>query len=223
MPPTVGKIAANTEIRDQLASVYQSQLDEIARGLVVLFAEKDASASPSLPDATGLFSYSGSPAVPAAAVVIPGLARSISLNAAFDPASGGNPMLIRDGGANGAAYRSNATNAPSFQDRITALISALDSTMSFAPGTGLPETASVKSLAQSSAGWVESLRAEASRKSEFLNALTTKSREALSRAIGVNMDDEMAELLNLERSYQASAKVIGIVNEMFNSLFEAVR
>jgi flagellar hook-associated protein 1 FlgK len=95
--------------------------------------------------------------------------------------------------------------------------------MSFAPGTGLPETASVKSLAQSSAGWVEGLRAEASRKSEFLNALTTKSREALSRATGVNMDDEMAELLNLERSYQASAKVIGIVNQMFNSLFEAVR
>jgi flagellar hook-associated protein 1 FlgK len=223
MPPTQGKIAANAEIRDKLAPTYQNQIDEIARGLIVIFAEKDVSATPTLPDATGLFSYSGSPAVPGAATVIPGLAGTISLNAAFDPASGGNPFLLRDGGANGAAYKSNVTNAPSFQDRITALISALDAPMTFSASTGLPASANIKQLAQNSSGWVEGLRSEASQKSDYLNALTAKAKEALSRATGVNIDDEMAEMLNLERSYQASAKVVTIIDQMFASLMAAVR
>jgi flagellar hook-associated protein 1 FlgK len=223
MQPTQGKIAANAEVRDRLAPTYQNQIDEIARGLIVLFAEKDVSASPTLPDATGLFSYSGSPAVPGTAAVIPGLAGTIFINPAFDPASGGDPFLVRDGGANGVAYKSNTTNAPSFQDRITALISALDSPMTFATATGLPASGSIKELAQNSAGWVEGLRSEASQKSDYLDALTARAKEALSRATGVNIDDEMAEMLNLERSYQASAKVITIIDQMFASLIAAVR
>ncbi|NJM28728.1 MAG: hypothetical protein HC855_00065 [Rhizobiales bacterium] len=39
----------------------------------------------------------------------------------------------------------------------------------------------------------------------------------------MNIDDEMAEMLNLERSYQASAKVITIIDQMFASLIASVR
>jgi flagellar hook-associated protein 1 FlgK len=39
----------------------------------------------------------------------------------------------------------------------------------------------------------------------------------------VNIDEEMSILLNLEKSYQASARIMTSVDAMFNSLLEAVR
>ena len=50
-----GRIAALAQVRDTIAVTYQSQLDEIARGLIQATAESDQSASPTLPDAPGLF------------------------------------------------------------------------------------------------------------------------------------------------------------------------
>jgi flagellar hook-associated protein 1 FlgK len=40
---------------------------------------------------------------------------------------------------------------------------------------------------------------------------------------GVSVDEEMAALLDLEKSYQASSKIISVVDGMLASLLEAVR
>ncbi len=223
MPPTKGKIATYVDIRDNVSVTYQKQLDETARGLIVAFAENDQSSSPTFPTATGLFSYFGAPATPVGAIVVDGLANSISVNSAYDPVKGGNPMLIRDGGANGANYVYNFQGSPGYQDRIRDLIGSLDASMQFSADTQLTTTASLKNFTQSSAGWVEGLRSEASSKSEYLSSVTARAKEALSSATGVNVDDEMTEMLNLERSYQASAKVITIIDQMFSALLQAVR
>ncbi len=98
MPLRDGKIVAQVNVRDTLTTSYQSQLDEVARGLISRFSESDQSGA-SLPDATGLFSYTGSPAVPLAGTVYPGLASEIRISAAFDPTQGGTASLLRDGGA----------------------------------------------------------------------------------------------------------------------------
>ena len=45
---------------------------------------------------------------------------------------------------------------------------------------------------------------------------------ALSNAVGVNLDDEYAQQLQLEQSYQASSKLITVVNSMFQTLLDAV-
>ena len=45
--------------------------------------------------------------MPAAGTLVNGLAGSISLNPRSIPRQGGNPLLLRDGGANGAAYVHN--------------------------------------------------------------------------------------------------------------------
>ncbi len=221
MPTRQGKLAAFAEMRDVVAPTYQNQLDEIARGLIVAFAEKDTTAVQ--PDATGLFTFPGAPAVPFAANVVSGLAGTIRINPAFDRSRGGNPMLLRDGGANGPAYVANTTGQSGFQQRITSLISTLDENMTFATETQLSTQVSLKELAASSAGWLEGLRTEASSRSQYLSALSTRAGEALSRATGVNIDDEMSMMLNLERSYQAAAKVITVVDQMFASLLAVVR
>ena len=54
-----GRLIGLAAVRDTYAVTYQNQLDEIARGLIEAFAESDQSASPSLPDAPGLFTYPG--------------------------------------------------------------------------------------------------------------------------------------------------------------------
>lgn len=69
-----GKLAGLLKLRDGVAATMQSQLDEIARGLVTAFAET----APSQPNATGLFTWPGAPAIPAAGTLVNGLAGSIS-------------------------------------------------------------------------------------------------------------------------------------------------
>ncbi|TIR77126.1 MAG: flagellar hook-associated protein FlgK [Mesorhizobium sp.] len=88
-----GKLAGMLKLRDGVAVTMQSQLDEIARGLITAFAET----APSQPNAAGLFTWSGAPAIPAAGTLVDGLAGSISVNAAFDPSAGGSAALLRDG------------------------------------------------------------------------------------------------------------------------------
>src|SRR3954454_14515827 len=91
MPLKSGKIAGLAQLRDSATVTYQSQLDEIARGLITIFAESDQSAVPALPNVPGLFPYPGAPAIPASATVSVGLAGTITIAASVDPASGGNP------------------------------------------------------------------------------------------------------------------------------------
>ena len=70
MPLKSGKLAGLAQLRDEDTVTYQSQLDEIARGLVNAFKESDQSAVPTLPDVPGLFTYLGAPAMPASATCL---------------------------------------------------------------------------------------------------------------------------------------------------------
>ncbi len=217
MPSKSGNIVAYAQVRDQIAPTYQNQLDEIARGLVNNFAEKDQSTTPTQPDQTGLFSYSGSPAVPGATPVS-GLAAQISVNAAYDPSAGGSANLLRDGGANGAAYVYNSSNVSGFQARLQSLFQSMGQTQSFSTSTQLASSNTILGLATASAGWVEANRSDADTKSTNAQATQTRSKAALLSATGVNLDSEMSTMLNLEKSYQASAKVLTVVNQIMSDL-----
>ena len=143
---------------------YQSQLDEIARGLIRATAESDQSASPTLPDAPGLFTWNGAPAMPASGIQI-GLAGMIKVNASVDPAQGGNPSRLRDGGISNPgnpAYVYNSTGASGFSDRLNQLLDALDKQQSFDPSAGAGANASVSGFAASSVAWLQAERKSAS-------------------------------------------------------------
>ena len=129
-----GKLAGLVQVRDEIAPSYQSQLDEIARGLIETFAETDQSATPTLPPAAGLFTYAGGPGVPPSGTVMAGLAGSITVNKNADPTQGGNAELVRDGGISNPgnpAYTYNTTGAASYTDRIQALMSNIDTERTF--------------------------------------------------------------------------------------------
>ncbi|PBB86691.1 flagellar hook-associated protein FlgK [Mesorhizobium sp. WSM3876] len=214
----VGKLAGMIKLRDSVASTMQSQLDEIARGLITAFAET----APAQPDAAGLFTWSGAPSIPPAGTLVDGLAGSISVNAAFDPSAGGNPALLRDGGANGLAYVSNTAGAASYSDLLIAYSDRLDQPMAFDTSAGITITSGVSDYAANAIGWFEGVRQQASTNADAKEALATRTAEALSNDTGVNVDQEMSLLLDLEHTYQASARMMKTVDDMLDALLGAV-
>lgn len=129
-----GRLTGLVAVRDDIAATYQNQLDEIARGLIEAFAESDQSATPSLPDSPGLFTYPGSPAMPASGTLLVGLAGAIRINPSVDPSQGGNLALLRDGGMAGdPAYVYNTSGGSAYADRLNQYVTALSATRSFDP------------------------------------------------------------------------------------------
>ena len=68
--------------------------------------------------------------------------------------------------------------------------------------------------------WFEGVRKDASSAAEAKEALAARTAEALSNDTGVNVDMEMSLLLDLEHTYEASARLIKAVDDMLSSLLD---
>ncbi|TDH38280.1 flagellar hook-associated protein FlgK [Pseudohoeflea suaedae] len=215
-----GTLQANLQIRDEYAPGLQRQLDEIARGLIMAFAEKDQSAVPTQPDMPGLFTWSGGTML-TSGTLEPGVAASIRVNPALVTASGGNPMLLRDGGINGAAYVSNPTGGAGYSGLLDGYVQGFDKDMTFDGAAGLGNTMTLSEFAADSIGWLEQNRSDAAASSETKDAYVYRTLEAYSNLTGVSLDEEMAILLELEQSYKASTRIISAVDEMLQALLAA--
>jgi flagellar hook-associated protein 1 FlgK len=214
-----GRLTGLAAVRDDITVTYQNQLDETARGLIEVFAESDQSATPTLPDAPGLFTYPGAPAMPASGTLMVGLAGSIRVNPTVDPSQGGNLSLLRDGGMAGdPAYVYNTTGGSAYADRLNEYVSSLATSRAFDPSVQLLPTATLGSFASSSAAWLQETRKFANDNSEYADTLLQRSSDALSKETGVNIDEEMTTLLELERAYQASTRLITTIDNMLKSL-----
>ncbi|MGO9808596.1 MAG: flagellar hook-associated protein FlgK, partial [Rhodomicrobium sp.] len=152
-----GALVGLVSVRDNLAPTYQSQLDQIASGLITDFQETDQSATPSQPAQAGLFTDGGSLTVPSTGAVTPGLAATIQVASSVNPTTG-NPALLRDGGisSNGAApYVYNPVPGQTgYSDRLNQLISNLSQPLTFDANAGAGTQASVTDYASSSASWL---------------------------------------------------------------------
>ncbi len=75
-----GALAGYAAVRDQIAPTYESQLDEVARGLITQFQETDQSgANPPATSQAGLFTNGSSLSVPVFGTAVPGLAATIQV------------------------------------------------------------------------------------------------------------------------------------------------
>jgi flagellar hook-associated protein 1 FlgK len=223
MPLTSGAVQGLVALRDGAALTMEAQLDEAARLLVTAFRETDQTGG-GKPDKAGLFVIDGAASLPPGGVRVPGLALKLEIAASVDPAKGGNALLLRDGGMSGDAdYRANATGSAGFNDRLNGLIAALDEEGATDVAVGLGARQSVSTFADRSFGWLEETRRDATGNAEFLAVVRQRSTDALAADTGVSLDAEMTRLLELERSYGASAKLIAVVDEMYATLLSAVR
>ncbi len=223
-----GSLAGLTQLRDVTAPQFQDQLDETARGLINSFAESDQTNS-GQPTLMGLFTTSAGIATGnllPGSTLTPGLAGQIIVNPDVDPSQGGNLSLLQNGGISdpgNQAYVYNTTGATGYSARIQQLLSGLSTTQSFDLSAGNGSSASVTSYATNSIGWFEAQRQTADSATTYQSALLTQTQTALSSATGVNLDAQMSQMLSLENSYQASAKLLDTVNTLYSTLFTALQ
>lgn len=209
-----GRIAGLVELRDTIVSDYAEQLDEVALGLINAFKEVDPAAAD--PDFAGLFTLSAAAPNPQTIPIsATGLAASIAVNVAVDFEAGGNVTKLRDG-INHNYNPGGMSPHPSYSGRLSTLSDSLQNGLNAAGKTVLDFTSITIS-------WVESQRKASSEANIYNTAMVQQLTEALSNARGVDLNEETALQLELERSFAASAQLISVVDNMFQALLDAVR
>ena len=206
-PMRGGALGALFEMRDVELVEAQARLDGVARDLAERFQQ--TAVDPTLaPGDPGLFTDGGAAILPADEV---GLAGRLRLNAAVDPAFGGESWRLRDGLA------AAAPGAVGNGQILTAMSSSLSETR-------LPASASLPAVARSLHGMVADLQsAAASELNEHERQLSfyTARRDALvttEKEGGVDTDAEMQKLMLIEQSYAANARVIETVGNLIDTL-----
>lgn len=134
---------------------------------------------------------------------VTGMAGRISLNPIFDSKTpGGGPEH--------------------FGKDIQKLVDKFDQSRVFGSDTGLEANQSIMGFAKQSQSWMEGTRSTALNSAQYQSTMYSRAAEALSNDTGVNTDDEMALMLQLEQSYSASARVISTVGKMLDDLMNAI-
>lgn len=221
-----GTLQAALQIRDDVAPTYQKQLDEMARGLVTIFAEKYSDSSE--PTKPGLFTWSGG-SVPTGSTAVAGMAGSITVNPKLITSQGGDPTLLRDGGINnfvdssGVAhngYTVNTSGDSGYSTQLDAYITAMNTKMAFDPNAGSDTSATLMDYSANSIGWLEGQRSTATTAAENTSAALSRSSSAYSNATGVNLDEELTLMMDIEQSYKAGTKILNAVNEMLQAVLD---
>jgi flagellar hook-associated protein 1 FlgK len=215
MPIQSGALAGLANLRDNVSVTYQAQLDATAAGLINAFAETNPSNSSS--SLAGLFTDAGSTALPFASDVT-GIAGQITVNAAVNPSQGGNPDLL----ANGINFNLNTANDASYDGQLQQVLTNLSANQTFAASGGIGTSNTLSGYAAASVSWLDAEQQSVSSESTYQSTLLSTSTTALSNATGVNLDDEMSQMLNLENSYGASAKLLTTIDNMFSDLTSAI-
>lgn len=200
-----GKFAALFQLRDQDLPAVSGQLDTLASDLISRLSD-DAIDPTKTPGAPGLFTD----ADPAAG---PGQAGRLQVNAAVDPGQGGAIWRLRDGlGAAGPGPEGNGSILTAMRDALTAVsgINASGLIGNFSSAEMAAHFASI--LGQTRVG-----------QEAVLSSTTTQHAilvETERSENGVDIDAEMQDLLLIEQSYAANARVIEIASQMLNRLME---
>ena len=197
-----GSIAADFEIRDKLALDAQAEIDSFARELIERV--NDTAVDPTLSAGPGLFTDDGGLFLPTDEL---GLAGRLAINAAVDPAQGGDVTRLRDG-------MEAATSGPSGSRAIlTALINVFDGK----DASGAPITTPISKDASDVLSSVATSRLIQDREAAFSIAQVEAFR-SVEAGYGVDTDQEMQKLLLVEQSYAANAKVIQVIDDLLQSL-----
>ncbi|MBR9841754.1 MAG: flagellar hook-associated protein FlgK [Rhodobacteraceae bacterium] len=202
-----GALAAEFAIRDESTANAQAQLDGLARDLVERF--QDSGVDPTLASgAPGLFTDAGA-AFDASDET--GLAARISLNALIDPDAGGEVWRLRDG--LGAASVGTTGDGTLLQSLGAALAANLVPSSAALSGRG----GSLHDLATQVVSAVSADRL-ASEQTLSFHVGQLEELQAQELANGVDSDRELQNLLLIEQSYAANARVIETIDEMMTTL-----
>jgi flagellar hook-associated protein 1 len=127
--------------------------------------------------------------------------------------------LISDPAKIAAAGTSGGSGSPNTGDNTNALNLAKLENASTLAGGKLTLNKAYGQLVSKVGAQTHSAKVSSSAQEVLLNQVK-QDRESLA---GVNLDEEAANLLKFQQSYQAAAQVVSIANSLFDSLINAVR
>lgn len=205
-----GSLVGFAELKNDILPQFRLQLDEYARGLIETFQSVDASVASG---GAGLFTDNGGAFEGG---TLDGLSARISVNEAVSHAGKAEIWRIRDG--MGVAEEGAVADAT----QVQAYIDGLKVKVGADPATGLSASISLADFAGElvTAQALTSSRAESS----YSAAASAADLVQASRANveGVNIDDELQQLMLIEQSYAANSKVLTAVGDMLDALLAAV-
>ncbi|SPF79426.1 flagellar hook-associated protein FlgK [Pseudoprimorskyibacter insulae] len=201
-----GRLAAQFEIRDQLAPATQTRLDALALDLAAAFGPGGVDTTVP-PGQAGLFTDLGSEAVAANET---GLAERLRLNVAVAP-NEGQPWRLR------AGLFAASPGAAGDGALLTAMRDRLNTATSPA-SENLPQISQTLFVRFAEAMTeVADARVDSDRSLASINAQRTALKE-LEFAGGVDSDAELERLMMIEQNYAANAQVISVANDLIQRL-----
>jgi flagellar hook-associated protein 1 len=206
-----GRIAGLFAVRDDLTVRMQKQIDQLASALIDRF--QDPANDPSLaPGTPGLFTAGGMFHDRSSPAEIVGMADRIAVNLAVDPDQGGAAWRMRDGV--GAAVPGPAGDAT----QLLRFLAAFDDTLTYPADSGLAPTLSLRATGAELVSGQQSARAQAQTEAERQAVVADTLRDVRANATGVNVDNELQRMLQLEKSYAANANVVQAAARMLDEL-----
>jgi flagellar hook-associated protein 1 FlgK len=209
-----GKIGGWLEVRDEIVPQYLANLDELAGSLI---REVNAvhTGGYALSGATGLDFFE--PLANPAPGDFSGAAATIGLSAAVS----GNPANIAAGGVSGSP--GDNENALRILDLQTDAAIQIRKWTYAAGGTNVSSTLQTMTLEdyyRSLVGDMGVLAGGVAQDRDFAQTLIDRLSEVRDSVSGVNLDEEMTELMKIQRAYEAAAKLISITDEMLQALMQ---
>ncbi|WP_424926897.1 flagellar hook-associated protein FlgK [Amaricoccus tamworthensis] len=200
-----GSLGALFELRDSVVPEYQGEIDAYAVDLIERF--RDLMPAGFLDGSgEGLFVDS------AGTGVAVGMSNRIEINAAVDPAQGGEVWRIRDG--LGAAVEGET----GFGDYIEAMSDALAVARTPTGFALQTNAASSSAFAGEIASYFAGEAYRADSDLAYLNGLSETLAENEINIIGVDTDHELQRLMVVEEAYAANAKVLSVLDELMQLL-----
>ena len=200
-----GMFGALFQLRDRDLPEFTEQLDSLATDLVARMSDESIDPTTAAGEA-GIFIDSSS-------VGGPGIAGRLVVNSAVDPNNGGAVWRFRDG------INATAEGPPGNSAILDRLVSAFTDREPLNVGQLQGQFSAVESAAELSslAGYRQvTLEAINSSTQTQLNAL----RDAETTNTGVDIDNQMQDLLIIEQAYAANARVIQTASQMLDRLME---
>ncbi|MCK0120530.1 flagellar hook-associated protein FlgK [Loktanella sp. F6476L] len=201
-----GSLEAAFVLRDQTLTGLQTGLDEMAADLIQRFVSSSTDPTLTVGD-PGLFTDRGAAFDP---LDIGGLAARLTVNTNIDPAQGGALSRLRDG-VNATVLGPVGNNA-----QIDSWLGALQDPVALIGGG---TARSAVGHASDHINTVGRLRLDAEETLGFETARFDSLKTA-ELAGGVDSDQELQNLLRIEQSYAANARVLQTLDAMMSRLME---
>lgn len=204
---TDGTLGGLIQLRDTILPLAQDQLDSLAFELAQQFDTITVGGNTANID---LFVDAGS-AIPAGDQ---GFSAEIQVNATVTA----TPTILRDG--NGGTFTASGVSDSSLP---LAIIDMFDTAQTFVAVTGLNNTATIEGFAAELISYQANQKADYESQLQFQDQVRNLLQERLRDESGVNVDEELASLIQLESAFSASARVLTTVQEMLDELLAVVR